>query len=459
MAFVIIIIAFFTILSNQPLLMFTALLSFFAVSKLFWRDNEPKVLFFALAMFWLTITVKLFYAIYAGVPYESLSNSANIIDTTYSALFAFVFFSLGIYITTNKTRSKFAIDFKDNFGYSPRRMIIIYAGSIAGSLIIRSAFGMIRGFDQIVFGIIDLKMGFLIFPVLAVYQRRDNLPFAVALILFEVVLSFFSYFSWFKEILFALLILLLTRKINFNYKSLVAYTLILFSTLYLLVSWQMIKDEYRAFLNKGERAQVVSVTREEALDKLQELASADKKDDKKDKVLYASIDRLSYIEFYSESRMKVPVFMPYENGKLWAANIAHILLPRMFFPDKEPIDDSKMVNKYCFRKVLTQAHGVSMSLGFIAESYIDFGPVFMYIIIFLVGCFMGLIYASIMRQCINDLWAYAMVLPLYMKISCNGTPGTKILGWMITYYIAFIIFRKFLMNPIDRYLRTGSFYL
>ena len=116
-----------------------------------------------------------------------------------------------------------------------------------------------------------------------------------------------------------------------------------------------------------------------------------------------------------------------------------------------------MVNKYCIRKVATAKMGTSWSLGFIAESYIDFGPVFMYIIIFMVGYFIGFFYSLIFIQSINLFWAYAMVLPLFNKISCNGTPGSKILGWMITYYIAFFIFKKILMKPLDNYLRTGKF--
>ena len=98
-----------------------------------------------------------------------------------------------------------------------------------------------------------------------------------------------------------------------------------------------------------------------------------------------------------------------------------------------------------------------MSLGFVAESYIDFGPVFMYVIIFLVGCFMGIIYSAILRQSINLFWGYTMVLPLFIKINCNGTPGTKILGWMITYYVAFWLFKKFLMGRLETYLKTGVF--
>ena len=457
MPFIILFIGICVLLSNQPVLMAVALMSYVIIGRLFWREGEPKVLFFGITLFWLSISIKLFYAIYNGVPYESLSNAANIVDTTYSALIAFVVYGTGLYITTQKARRNAVLSFKNDYGYSSRRLLYVYGGSILAMSVVKGSFGLIKGLDQIVFSLIDLKLGFIFVALYAVYVRRDSLPFAIALISVEIILSFFSFFSGFKDILFAMLIVLMAPKIKLGFKSIVSYSIVAFAALYLLFSWQFIKGEYRAFLNKGTNSQSVEVSQGEALDKLQELAMADKKEEEKEKIVYTSIDRLSYIEFYSESRMKVPAFMPYENGKIWAGNLAHIFLPRMFFPDKEAIDDSKMVNKYCFRKVLTAKSGVSMSLGFVAESYIDFGPVFMYVIIFLVGCFMGIIYSAILRQSINLFWGYTMVLPLFIKINCNGTPGTKILGWMITYYVAFWLFKRFLMGRLETYLKTGVF--
>jgi hypothetical protein len=111
-----------------------------------------------------------------------------------------------------------------------------------------------------------------------------------------------------------------------------------------------------------------------------------------------------------------------------------------------------MVNKYATRKVSTAKDGVSYSLGFMAESYIDFGPILMFVPIFLIGYLLGFIYKVIIMKSINYAWGYTMVLPLWIYIFCNGTAGTKILGWIIMYYIAFSIFRYTLMRPLDKYI-------
>lgn len=456
MLILLLVAAYFIILSDQPLLMAAALLSYFGVIRSFWKDGEPKIIFLGLTFFWLSISIKLFYAVIIGVTYESLSNVGNIVSTTYVALISFIVFGYGIFVTTKKIREKTFVDFNEDFGYKFERAIWVFIGSTLAVLFLRGLIFFVKGLDQLAYALIDLKSGFIFLILYFTFTRRYTYTIVITLLVIEILLSFFSYFASFKDILFIILITIATPRIKPTLKTVTIYSTVIFISLFLMLKWQAIKGDYRAFLNKGQReSQQVQVSREEALDKLQEL-SAKKTDLVEDEELIkGTIDRISYIEFFSESRIRVPLFIPYEGGKLWRDNVAHVLLPRFFFPEKGIIDDSQMVNKYCIRKVATARMGASWSLGFIAESYIDFGPVFMYFIIFLVGCLLGLIYSQILKTSINYLWAYTILCPFYIKISCNGTPGSKILGMSITYFIAFLVFRTFLMRPLDNYLRHG----
>lgn len=458
MPFVLILVGVFILLSDQPVLMACSLLAYIPVFRAFWKDGEPKTILFGLTFFWLSITIKLFYAVFAAVPYESLSKSSNIIYTSYLTLISFLVFSYGIYITTKKAREKNIIDFNKDFGYSFRRILFVFAGASIAVFILKGFVFFFSGLDQLVYAFIDLKLGLIFLLLYYTFSKKDTIPFVLAILTVEVVLSFFSFFASFKDILFTVLIILAAPKIKPTLKNIVVFSALIILTFSLLLKWQAVKGDYRAFLNKGSKtSQDVEVSQSEALDKLQELAEkkSNLTDDKN--LVYESIDRVSYIQFFSEAMLNVPTFIPFENGKLWAANIAHILLPRAFFPDKASIDDSQMVNKYCVRKVATAKMGASFSLGFVAESYIDFGPVLMFPVILLVGCLLGFIYAQILTQSVNYVWGYSMVVGLWTKINCNGTAGSKILGWIITYYVAFFIFKKFLMKPLDNYLRTGKF--
>ena len=273
MPFIILIAAFFILLSNQPVLMACAFLSYIIVGRNFWKDGEPKTIFFGLTFFWLSISIKLFYAIYANVTYESLSKSPNIIHTTYVSLAGFLAFAYGMHVTTKKTREKNTINFKEDFGYNPTRVVWVFVGSSAAVLILKGFGFFITGLDQLVYALIDMKIGFIFLLLYFTFTKRISVLVVASLLTMEVIFSFFSFFASFKDILFTVLIVLASPKIKLTLKNIATFSTLIFFTFFLLLKWQAVKSEYRVFLNKGStESQNVEVTQSEALDKLQELS-------------------------------------------------------------------------------------------------------------------------------------------------------------------------------------------
>lgn len=444
--------------SEQPALMMLSLLGLILAYKLFWRPYEPKVIFFGVFISWLTITIKIFYSDFSGVDYKDLSSSNNIIETTYISLIGFSVFCFGLWLAIREM--KLTNDNMNELFTTPvnfRRVLIVYAIASAINFSFKSFIFYFPGFSQLFTGLLQIKLGFLFLILFYAFKKRENLLLVFLIILAEVVLSLFSFFSNFKDIIITVIIIVTFFPVRLSPKEIVITGILGFGFLYSIFIWQSVKGDYRNFLSGGKRSQTVVVSQEDALKKLQELSEKTAYAKKND-VLYQTIDRISYIEFFSQAKDNVPKIIPYENGKLWTDNIMHIFQPRILFPDKEAIDDSKMVNKYATRKVATAKQGTSFSLGYMAESYIDFGPYLMFIPIFCVGWLLGFIYKTIMQQSINYLWGFTMVSSLWININCNGTPGTKILGWILMYYIAFLFFRYLLMKPLDRYIRGGTFF-
>lgn len=443
--------------SDHPTLMIFSLLSLYMSYGFFWRRYEPKIIFFGVFLSWLSITVKIFYAGFAGIKYETLSNSVNIVETTYISLIGFCIFCLGLWfavrdlkLTNEKMNDLFITPV--NF----RRILIVYAVVAALNTTLKSFVFYFPGLSQLFSGLLQMKLGFLFLIIFYAFKTRTNLLLVLIIILAEVVLSLFSFFSSFKDILITAIVIILLFPNRLNIKETSIAILLGGVFLYSIFLWQSVKGDYRKFLNAGQQSQTVVVTQEDALKKLQNLSENSGKAKNND-VLYATIDRISYIEFFSQATENVPQKIPYENGRLWKENVLHIFQPRILFPNKAAIDDSKMVNKYATKKVATAKMGASFSLGFMAESYIDFGPYLMFIPIFLVGWLLGFIYKMIILQSINYLWGFTMVSSLWININCNGTPGTKILGWILMYYVAFLFFRYLLMKPLDNYIRGGVF--
>jgi hypothetical protein len=454
----ILLIAFCLVLySEHPVLMIFSLLSLYLSYRLFWRRYEPKLIFFGVFISWLSITIKIFYSDITGIKYESLSSSINIIETTYVSLLGFCIFCLGLWLAIKDL--KLSNEKMNELFYSPvnfRRMLMVYLVASVINTSLKSFVFFFPGFAQLFSGFLQMKLGFLFLLIFYAFKKREHLLLVFIIIVAEVILSLFSFFSSFKDIIITAIVIVLMFPNRLSARESVIAMVLGCGFLYSIFIWQSVKGDYRKFLNAGERSQNIVVSQEDALKKLQDLSEKTGTANKND-VLYQTIDRISYIEFFSQSTENVPKRIPHENGRLWKDNIMHIFQPRILFPNKEAIDDSKMVNKYATRKVATAKQGASFSLGYMAESYIDFGPYLMFIPIFLVGWLLGFIYKTIILQSINYLWGFTMVSSLWININCNGTPGTKILGWILMYYIAFLFFRYLLMKPLDNYIRGGVF--
>lgn len=442
--------------SAQPLLVFYSLALLFILYKLFWRAGEPKVLFIGLAYFWLSIVVKIFYADFVGLKYEDLSLSYKIVETTFLALIALLVFAVGIFLTTKNIQKKVYISYTETFGYSTTKVMSVYILTIVISIFLKGILFVFPAFSQLFNALVLMKLGLMFLLIHTVYVQKKQMWLITLIIGVEIVLSFVSFFSSFQYILITLAVVFSFYPIKVSVKQYARNIVIVLATLYLLLIWQTIKGEYRFFLNQGTSTQTIQVSTTDALNKIAELAEKADPFDKDNNTVAQSVERLSYIEFFSQAMVRVPSEKPHENGALWLNNIMHVLVPRILNPNKKAIDDSQMVNEYCIKQVATADKGASWSLGYIAESYIDFGIPFMYIPIFLLGCLVGSIYTLLITKSINFVWGFSMVTPLWVYINSNGTPGTKFLGWFLMYLIAFYLIRRFVMKPVDKFLRGSS---
>lgn len=454
-AFIYILCLISFVFSSHPWASVLSWLSLLLAYKLFWRPSEPKVIFFGLLFFWLTIPTKLFYADLYGVDYESLSRSSNIATVTYVSIAGFVAFMLGLYTITRNLRPKIdqsVTQFTDY--YDPSKVVYLYIYVFLVGTLLQGVLFTIPGLTQILGGFIQLKLGFIFLLVFSAQVTKRYQLLSYGFIIVEILLSFFSIFSNFKDVLITVLVSITIFNIFNDRKRMVYFILGAALSGYMFLAWQSVKGDYRKYLTGGERSQVIKAERNDALSYLATLFSGAKVLGN-DELIYATVDRISYIEFFAQSTEKVPDVIPHEGGKIWTDNVLHILMPRLFFPGKKSINDSEMVNKYCTQRV-TVNKGATFSLGFMAESYIDFGWVYMYVPIFLLGLLFGYIYKLIIAVAPNYLWACIGITPLWFNIACNGTPGTKILGWLLTYFIALFLFRRFFMVAVDKMIRKDS---
>jgi len=144
-------------------------------------------------------------------------------------------------------------------------------------------------------------------------------------------------------------------------------------TLVLALVWTAIKVEYRAILNQGMKTQTVQIGVDERIDVIADLLSALDLS----VIGYASIhlaSRISYTHFLAKTMEYVPEVRPHEYGALWGKALSHVLTPRLIFPDKPLLpSDSEITMAYTGLRLASDKEGTSISIGWVGDSYIDFG--------------------------------------------------------------------------------------
>ncbi|MBL0056507.1 MAG: hypothetical protein IPP31_09985 [Chitinophagaceae bacterium] len=217
-----------------------------------------------------------------------------------------------------------------------KRILIVY-GIVAILNTTRKSFVFaIPGLAQLFSGLLQMKLGFLFLILFYSFKNRKNLLIVLSIIIIEIVLSLFSYFSSFKDIIITGIVVISMFQVRLKPRESIIAILLGIGFMYSIYVWQSVKGDYRKFLSAGERSQAVVVSQEDALKKLSELTEKSNTGGSRD-VIYETIDRIGYIEFFSQATDNVPRKISYENGKLWSENILHIFQPRYCFPTKNPL--------------------------------------------------------------------------------------------------------------------------
>jgi hypothetical protein len=208
--------------------------------------------------------------------------------------------------------------------------------------------------------------------------------------------------------------------------------------------WTAIKGDYRSFASAGTGQQVVLVDVGERISELGRLVS--RLDAQALQVAADDfISRLMYHQFLGAVAVNVPSRLPYANGEIWGEAVSRPFMPRLLFPDKPAIDDSELTNRYTGLNVAGVDEGTQISIGFMGEAYIDFGPVFMFGALAALGAGIGLFYAWLLRQpgpmaIIGAALAPFALMPAHLA----ETSILKMVPGLILTFLACIVVLKFL---------------
>lgn len=310
------------------------------------------------------------------------------------------------------------------------------------------------GITQVIISLVKIKwLFFLLFGFLCIINNEKRKLFYL-FVGIEIVIGFFSYFSEFKTVIYYLLILLASFIVSINFKNIMHATLIATGLILFALIWTSIKGEYRSFLNSGSGQQTVDVSRDDALNKLYVLSN-DVDKSKLEGSINSFLDRIQYTFHFAKAIERVPALIPYQNGANWLDVLQFTTTPRFLNPDKPTIDNSVKATKYTGIRYAGAKKGVSFSLGYFAECYVDFGPWGMMIPLLLLGALYAKLYHYFVTSATSNLLInYAVVGSFFMEFYAYEMDATYLTGRLFASILTYLVLIKFAFPIIHDALRA-----
>ena len=302
----------------------------------------------------------------------------------------------------------------------------------------------ISGFAQILVSLVAIKWFLYLLFGFQVILKKLKIKEFIFFTLFEFVSGFYSYFSSFKTVVFFLLFLFFVMLTRVNMKQILIATAGGLAIFYGMAIYQSIKGDYRNFLNKGTRSQTVSVSQEEALTKLSDLVSEQKKTGSTSESVASFLDRFQYTYHLAKAMEIVPAKIPYQMGDNWWSTLTFIFTPRLLNPDKPNYEASVKTRKYTGLDYAGAKQGVSVSLGYFADSYVDFGLIGMLLPIFILGCIYGKTYFYFIKRSSNNfIFNYSVVGAMFMELFAFEMDSTFLAGRLLSVLVTFFLLKTF----------------
>lgn len=421
---------------------------------LLWRPGEPPVLLFAVGFQWLQVTAKVFHANVNGVHVNEMTAASTVEGAIWMSLTGLVVLSGGMWLALRgmRCRGRGAVE-EELMKISTHRAFLLYLLATALASLARAYAWSIPGLTQPLIEFSAVRWAFFFLLAFLVFKRREKHLYLAAAFAIEFI-SGIGFFSGFKTVLFVTLIAVGAVFLRMNAKTVLmgaacgAFLLILGS------AWTVVKPEYRAFLDTQAREGTSS--RSEQITKLAELAFGLTRADLAEG-MEPLFRRVAYVEFFAHVTDYVPEVVPHERGALWLASVQHVLTPRLLNPNKPELpSDSELTMQYTGLRLAGVEAGTSISIGYMGESYIDFGPLGMFVPIFILGLLWGLMYRYFVVRARAQIIGYSIAVAVLLSAYMFEIAGLKLLGGMTMGFIVFALLMRFLEPVIWRWLTLGA---
>lgn len=418
-------------------------MSLVAIFKMLWKPFVPPVLLFYLFFHWLQIFCSVLFADFSQQSIDELFTSKGteyLFVVTLLQLIAMTFILNGYVTPRNSKRQLVNIE---TLKLAAARLNI--KNIIIGYFVMTMTMPVILFSEQVSASMFQLLLSFRIIKSLFVgllvfilfLRKTSQKRLIIAVLVFDFVSSFISFFSDFKTLLIMIMIVYLTVNPYIRRRTILRMTPVAILLIVFFSLWSYLKGDYRSYLNEGSTAQAVNVSNTEALSYFFKSASTLGLNEIKQGAI-KFLARVQYMERYSEVYKRVPAEIEHKEGEDMASALRFVLVPRFIDENKGVKDASIRTSYYTGKRFSKASQGTSISMGYFCDLYIDFGLYLMIIPLLILTAIIGIMYRRLINLKYNILFVYSLVVGTFLTFGTFESDLMLLLG-VIRNNIAFLV--------------------
>jgi hypothetical protein len=439
------------------------------LAGLLWRENELPVQLFCVLYQWVFVVTGYYAYLYYG--YHPAQIVLGDIEAAVAlSLIGLLVVSVGIRTAMPDSCHRHPtvgnIDATSEVDYDPKKLFWIVICLFTVNWVVET-FPMAILFDaaQLIHSIFLFRYLFLLLLLMVIVRQRMGYQYGVLAFFFVLMPELTSSMAKFKDVFFMVLIVFLaywkpwSKDLQYRARNRQIFAISVGLCVVILAAGLIwtggMKGDWRTALRTG----AVSGS---PIEKIEEFGRhLDRSIQRFDSgsALQAFLARLSSSEgYFSRVLTIVPERVPHEDGTLTWRAIHHILTPRILFPEKKNLGgDSWLVRKYAGVQVAGDESFTSVGLGYMAEFYIDYGEVLMFVPLFLLGLLIGSMQRIFTRISPSSYIAEAAVTGLLVQYFIGyGSHLTKMLGGLLQSTAIFVIFIAVAGSWLHAYMQFGN---
>lgn len=420
------------------------------------RPTMPMAVVYLFVWQWAQTFARALQAAFDGESMTASIYGPDVLRAYWYMLAALVSMAIAFRFVLGGIRAPTLQEFYAHERWRPNDMIMVYGVSLVGATIFSLIGRAISGLDQPMEAAARIKIVALFVLATYVFTSGRGGKFLLAAIVFEILVGFTGFLSDFRGVFIYIAIAAMAARIKWTGTATVGGLVWIGVLLSLALFWTSVKQEYRTYVTgDDEHTQAIKVSLEDRMGYLGE-KFANIGDTDWGTNAYLLLIRFAYVDIFgqvisvADNSPPAPESMPQ-----WKAALGHVFQPRFLFPGKAPLSDTEVFMRLTRADPMENIRlGTSISVGYLAENFVDLGFPGMLAGTFVLGLALAWIIRYFMNQPLPWMMREGIIMGFAFSMARDGVEVSlpKVLGGMVMFFIVWALICRYALPYAMRYL-------